>query len=72
MRTYRREQSEKNEKNLRDSLSQSNYDKIRNYFLDTLRKTIVDYMGSGDKSVLHGMKKIEPYNWVKARVTDGN
>jgi len=72
MRRYRKEQSKENETNLRDSLSQSNYDKIRNYFLDALRKTIVDYMGSGDKSILHGMKKIEPYNWVKARVADGN
>ena len=72
VKRYGKQASEENEKDLREALSQSNYDKLRESFFDALRKTIVDYMGSGDKSILHGMKKIEPYNWVKARVADGN
>lgn len=72
MRAYRKNPSEENEKKFREALSQSNYDKIRNHFLDTLKKKIVDYMGSGEKSVLHGMKKKEPYYWVKARVANDN
>ena len=72
VKRYGKQASEENEKDLREALSQSNYDKLRESFFDVLRKTIVDYMGSGDKSILHGMKKIEPYDWVKARVADGN
>ena len=72
VKKYGRDSSEENEKKVRDALSQSNYAKIREAFFEALRKSIVDYMGSGDKSILHGRKKEEPYNWVKVRVESGN
>lgn len=72
VKKYGRDSSEENEKKVRDALSQSNYAKIRESFFEGLRKSIVDYMGSGDKSILHGRKKEEPYNWVKVRVESGN
>jgi len=68
VRKYGKNSTEDNEKKVRDALSQSNYTRIREAFFEELMKTIVDYMGSGDKSILHGRKKLEPYNWVKTRV----
>jgi len=72
VRKYGKNSTEENETKVREALSQSNYNKIREVFLETMRKSIVDYMGSGDKSILHGKKKEEPYNWVKARVGNDN
>lgn len=72
VRKYGKNSTEENETKVREALSQSNYNKIREIFLETMMKSIVDYMGSGDKSILHGKKKEEPYNWVKARVGNDN
>ena len=64
IKNYGKNPSEQNEDILRNKISQKTYTEIRELFLDTLRKTIVDYMGAGDKSILHGLNKIEPHQWV--------
>ena len=64
IKNYGKNPSEQNEDILRNKISQKTYTEIRELFLDTLRKTIVDYMGAGDKSILHGRNRIEPHQWV--------
>ena len=64
VKNYGKNPSEQNEDILRNKISQKTYTEIRELFLDTLRKTIVDYMGAGDKSILHGRNRIQPHQWV--------
>ena len=64
IKNYGKNPSEQNEDILRNKISQKTYTEIRELFLDTLRKTIVDYMGAGDKSILHGRNRIQPHQWV--------
>ena len=68
VRKYAKDSSQQNEKQVREKLSQKSYTELRDVFLNSLRKTIVDYMGAGDKSILHGRRRTEPYTWVKERV----